>query len=127
MSFNLTPSSEVARLAEQHGVRIVEGSIIYRLVDDVKSLLEDRLPPIVSSRVLGQAEIADIFEIDVKKRGKVKIAGCKIRNGVIERGSKVRVIREGKVVYEGMRLSFPFLMHFAPESCSASLKQRSVI
>jgi translation initiation factor IF-2 len=59
------------------------------------------LPPIVTQRVLGEAEIAKIFEITVKGRQQKSIAGCKIRNGTIGRLHKVRVLRDGEKIFDG--------------------------
>jgi translation initiation factor IF-2 len=102
ISFNTTISPNIRALAERAGTKILDHNIIYRLVDDVKASLEAELTPIVKSRVLGEAEIAQIFEIN-QKRKKVKIAGCKVRNGTVVRNSKVRVLRglENEVVYAG--------------------------
>ena len=101
VTFNAAPSPEVLWLAERNGVRIIEGSIIYRVVDEAKELLEERLPPLISTRVLGEAEIAQIFEIRVKARESIRIAGCKVRNGVVSRGAKVKVLRDGNTVHDG--------------------------
>ena len=101
VTFNAAPSPEVVWLAERNGVRIIEGSIIYRVVDEVKELLEDRLPPLVSTRVLGEAEIAQVFEIRVKAHNNLKIAGCRVRNGVVSRNARVRVLRDGDTVHDG--------------------------
>ena len=102
ISFNTSTSADVRRLAESSGVTILEQNIIYRLIDDVKKKLEEVLPSQVTQRVVGEAEIAQVFDINVKKRVMVPIAGCRVRNGVISRGTKVRVLRNKAVVFEGM-------------------------
>ena len=103
ISFNTAISPTMRAMAERAGTKILDHNIIYRLVDDVKASLEDVLPTIVKTRVLGEAEIAQIFEIN-QKRKKVKIAGCKVRNGTIMRNAKVKVLRglENEVVYTGL-------------------------
>ena len=65
-------------------------------------MLEEKLPPIITQRVLGEAEIGAAFEIGVGGRKKVKIAGCKIRNGVIGSNARVRVMRGEEKVYDGL-------------------------
>jgi translation initiation factor IF-2 len=107
ISFNTNVSPTMRALAERAGTKILDHNIIYRLVDDVKASLEDVLPPIVRSRVLGEAEIAQVFEINVKRK-KQKIAGCKVRNGTILMNSKVRVARGfgNDVVYSGVYCAF---------------------
>lgn len=102
ISFNTVIEGAIARMAEEKGVQIIDQSIIYRLVDDVKAKLSEKLPPLVTQRVSGEAEIAQIFDINVKGRVKVPVAGCRVRNGVVGRGEKVRVLRGKEVVYDGM-------------------------
>lgn len=108
IAFNVSIEPAMRRLADQSGVRILEENIIYRLVDDVKAKLSEMLPPLVTQRVLGEAEVAQVFEINVKGRVMVPVAGCRVRNGVVSKSAKVRVLRGKEVVYDGMLLlSFP--------------------
>ena len=100
INFNTTVNNRIRQLAESKGVDIIDQSIIYRLVDDVKAKLGEKLPPIITQKVIGEAEIGQIFEINLKGRKKLLVAGCKIRNGVISKNAKVRVLR-GEVVYDG--------------------------
>jgi translation initiation factor IF-2 len=72
-------------------------NIIYNLVDDVKAALSGMLTPETREKFLGNAEILDVFNIS--KVGKV--AGCKVTEGVMRRGSKVRLIRDNVVIHEG--------------------------
>ncbi|ECR1888980.1 translation initiation factor IF-2, partial [Campylobacter jejuni] len=72
-------------------------NVIYNLLDDVKALLGGMMSPIISEEQLGQAEIRQV--INVPKIG--QIAGCMVTEGVINRGAKIRLIRDGVVVYEG--------------------------
>jgi translation initiation factor IF-2 len=101
ISFNTNVEPRMMMQAEKEGVEIIDQSIIYRLVEDVTAKLEEALPPAVTQRVTGEAEIAMSFNITVKGRQTIPIAGCKIRNGVISRGSKVRVLRGSNTVYDG--------------------------
>lgn len=101
IAFNLPPNEGLKAMALSKGVKVLENNIIYRVLDDVKSVLEEKLPPIITQRVLGEAEIGAAFEIGVGGRKKVKIAGCKIRNGVIGSNARVRVMRGEEKVYDG--------------------------
>ncbi|MCJ1249405.1 hypothetical protein MMC30_006629 [Trapelia coarctata] len=101
ITFNTPVEGSIRRMAEAAGVSILDQSIIYRLVDDVNAKLESVLPEVVTTRVTGEAEVAQVFEINVKGRVTVPVAGCRVRNGVIGRTSKVRVMRGGEVVYDG--------------------------
>lgn len=106
IAFNVSIEPAMRRMAEQMGVRILEENIIYRLVDDVKAKLSEMLPPLVTQRVLGEAEVAQVFEINVRGRVMVPVAGCKVRNGVVSKSAKVRVLRGKQIVYDGMSLLF---------------------
>ncbi|KAH9829344.1 Translation-initiation factor 2 [Teratosphaeria destructans] len=101
VAFNLPPDEGIKGAAEAKGLKVLENNVIYRVLDDVKAVLEDVLPPIVSQRVLGEAEIGQAFEIGIGGRRKMKIAGCKVRNGVVGKSHRVRVLREGEKIYDG--------------------------
>ncbi|KAB8230755.1 translation initiation factor 2 [Aspergillus alliaceus] len=101
ISFNMPIDPAMSRMAELRGVRIMNHNIIYKLIDDVKAILSEQLPPSVSHRVTGEAEIGQVFEITVKGREKTAIAGCKVRNGVINKARKVRVIRGQETIFDG--------------------------
>ncbi|KAI4212777.1 MAG: hypothetical protein LQ351_004479 [Letrouitia transgressa] len=103
ISFNQDIEGHIRRMAESQGVQILEERIIYRLADKVKEVLENMLPAIVTKRVLGEAEISQVFEINARGRKVVLIAGCRVRNGSVGRGMKISVMRgEGReVVYDG--------------------------
>ncbi|KAL1988163.1 hypothetical protein VTN96DRAFT_693 [Rasamsonia emersonii] len=99
--FNTPVDPTISRMAESHGVKILKHTIIYELIDDVKAKMSEHLPPSVSQRVTGEAEIGQIFHITVKGRETTPIAGCKVRNGVISRAKKVRVLRGKEIIYDG--------------------------
>ncbi|KAL8828437.1 MAG: hypothetical protein Q9170_006602, partial [Blastenia crenularia] len=104
LSFNQTTSPEMYRLAEREGVKLMEENIIYRLADLIKRKLEELLPEKVETRVIGEAEIAKPFEIGIGGRKKMLVAGCRVRNGVVSRANKVKVLRGGEggaCVYDG--------------------------
>jgi translation initiation factor IF-2 len=102
IAFNLPSNEGLKGIAQTKGVRVLENNIIYRVLDDVKAVLEEKLPPIITQRVLGEADLGAVFEIGVGGRKKMKIAGCKIRNGVIGHGKRARVMRGEEKVYDGM-------------------------
>ena len=106
VAFNIPIEPHIRRAAEVSGVKILEQNIIYRLVDLVKGVLEDYLEPIRTKRVLGEAEVAQVFEINVKGRQVVPVAGCKVRNGVVARNARVVVKRGGEEVFDGKTPTF---------------------
>jgi translation initiation factor IF-2 len=102
VSFNVTVPGPIALAAERAGVPLISGNVIYRLADAVKAEMEARLPEKIRSRVLGEAEVLQIFHIGLGGgKGKLPVAGVKIGNGLMKRGGRVRVLRGGKMVEEG--------------------------
>lgn len=103
IAFNLPPDESTKGVALKEGVKILENNIIYRVLDDVKEVLEEKLPPVLTQRVIGEAEVSATFDISVGGRKTMKIAGCKVRNGTIGMRSRVRVTRRnsGEKVYDG--------------------------
>lgn len=102
ISFNTTVDGNMQRTAEANEVVILSQSIIYRLVDDVKAKLSEKLPDVVTQKVVGEAEIAQVFEINTKGRIRVPVAGCRVKNGVVGRNNKVRVLRGKETIFDGM-------------------------
>ena len=97
IGFNVRAHKEAREAAEQAGVEIRYYNIIYDLVDDVKKAMSGLLAPTVREIFLGNAEILEVFNIS--KVG--KIAGCRVTDGKVERGAKVRLIRDNVVIHEG--------------------------
>ncbi|MFO7245674.1 MAG: translation initiation factor IF-2, partial [Bacillota bacterium] len=97
LGFNVRPDANARRAAEREGVEIRTYRIIYELIDDVRNALEGLLAPEIREQVIGQAEVRQTFRIP----GVGTVAGCYVTDGVVRRGAGVRVLREGKVVYEG--------------------------
>jgi translation initiation factor IF-2 len=97
VGFNVRAHKEARDLAERQGVEIRYYNIIYNLVDDVKAAMSGLLPPTLREEMLGNAQILEIFTIT--KVGHV--AGCRVTDGVVQRGASVRLIRDNVVVHEG--------------------------
>src|SRR5437660_2533533 len=98
IGFNVRPEAKAAALAERERVDIRTYSIIYEVLNDIKAAMEGLLEPTLKERVLGRAEVRQVFMI--QKVGAV--AGCYVTDGTIVRaGSSVRVVRDGVVAYEG--------------------------
>ena len=97
IGFNVRAHKEAREAAEHAGIEIRYYNIIYDLVDDVKKAMSGLLAPTVRESTLGNATILEIFK--VSKVGNV--AGCRVTNGVVERGANVRLIRDSVVVHEG--------------------------
>src|SRR5277367_4232241 len=97
IGFNVRAHKEARDLAEHQGIEIRYYNIIYNLVDDVKAAMSGLLAPTLRETMLGNALIQEIFSIS--KVGNV--AGCRITDGVVQRGSHVRLIRDNVVIHEG--------------------------
>lgn len=100
LGFNVRAHKEAREAAERAGIEIRYYNIIYDLVDDVKAAMSGLLAPTLREERLGEAQILEVF--NVSKVGKV--AGCRVLDGVVQRGAHVRLIRDNVVIHEG-RLS----------------------
>ena len=96
LGFNVRASKQARELAEREGVEIRYYAIIYDLLDDIKSVMSGMLSPLLRETFLGNAEVLEVF--DITKVGKV--AGCKVTEGSVRKGAKVRIVRDGVVVLE---------------------------
>jgi translation initiation factor IF-2 len=110
VNFNTVVPNHISALAAEKGVLILDSNIIYRVVENVKALLSEKLGPKITQRVVGEAEVAAVFDISLGGRKKMKVAGSKVRNGVISNQSKVKVLRNEEKVFEGTFLS-AFVIH----------------
>lgn len=97
IGFNVRANPQARALAKRDGVDIRYYSIIYNAIDDVKALLSGLLSPQHRENLLGNAQILEVFNIT--KVGKV--AGCRVVEGVVKRGAKVRLLRDNVVIHEG--------------------------
>ena len=97
IGFNVRANKQARDAAEREGIEIRYYNIIYNLVDDVKAAMSGLLSPERRETFLGNAEILEIFNIT--KVGKV--AGCRVTEGIVERGAQVRLIRDNVVIHEG--------------------------
>ena len=96
VGFNVRPNAEARGLAEREGVEIRTYDVIYRLTEEIEQALVGMLKPVSTEETLGEAEVRALFK--VSRLG--TIAGCQVTSGVIRRGAKVRVVRDGAVVQD---------------------------
>lgn len=97
VGFNVRANKQARENAERDNVEIRYYSVIYDLLDDIKGVLTGMLDPELRETFLGNAEILEVFSIS--KQGKV--AGCRVTEGQVRRGAKVRLIRDNVVIHEG--------------------------
>jgi translation initiation factor IF-2 len=98
VGFNVRPAGRAGELAQRQGVEIRYYSVIYQAIDEIEAALKGMLKPEFEEAQLGTAEIREVFR--VPRVGNV--AGCIVRSGTINRGSKARLVRDGVVVSENL-------------------------
>ncbi len=114
IAFNVRPSLQASRLADNAGIEIKMYSIIYNAIEEVKSAMEGMLEPKVQERITANVEIREVFKFD-----KATVAGCFVLDGKIKRDSKVRLIRDGIVIYptgEGASAELASLKRFKDDA-----------
>jgi len=110
IGFNVRPSTQASRLAETEGVEIKTYSIIYNVIDEIKSAMEGMLEPKIQEKIVANVEVRNVFKFD-----KASVAGCYVLDGKLYRNSKVRIIRDGIVIYptgEGVSAELGSLKRF---------------
>jgi translation initiation factor IF-2 len=97
IGFNVRANAQARERSKRDGVDIRYYNIIYNVVDDIKAVLSGMLAPETHEKFLGNAEILEVFTIS--KVGKV--AGCRVTEGIMRRGARVRLVRDNVVIHEG--------------------------
>jgi translation initiation factor IF-2 len=96
VGFNVRPSADARQLAEREGVDVRTYRVIYQLTEDIQQALVGMLSPVQTEETLGEAEVRALFK--VSRLG--TIAGCMVTSGLIRRGARIRVVRDGTVVQD---------------------------
>ncbi len=97
IAFNVKPSKEAKKLAENENIKISSYNIIYEVLDFIKNKMSGLLSPDVQEKIIGTAQILEIFKVS----GAGKVAGSKVMEGEITSSSDVRIIRDGKIIFTG--------------------------
>jgi translation initiation factor IF-2 len=97
IGFNVRPLADARRAADQEGVEIRTYSVIYKVTEELRAAMEGMLAPEEVEETLGQAEVLELFR--ASRVG--TIAGCRVTDGKVTRGSEVRLVRDGTVVWTG--------------------------
>lgn len=96
IGFNVRPSMQAARLAESEAIQIKLYSIIYNAIEEIKSAMEGMLEPTVEEKILANVEIKETYKFD-----KATVAGCFVLDGKIARNNRIRLVRDGIVIFTG--------------------------
>jgi translation initiation factor IF-2 len=94
MGFNVRPNLQASRLAEQEGIQIKQYSIIYNAIADIKSAMEGLLEPKIEEKEVATVEIREVYKFD-----KATVAGCYVQEGRLKRDAKIRLYRDGVLIY----------------------------
>ena len=97
IAFNVKPSKEAKKLAENENIKISSYNIIYEVLDYIKKRMSGLLTPDIEEKIIGSAQILEIFKVS----GAGKVAGSKITDGEINSTSDIRIIRDGTIIYTG--------------------------
>ena len=97
IAFNVKPSKEAKKLAENEKIKISSYNIIYEVLDYIKKKMSGLLSPDLQEKITGTAQILEIFKVS----GAGKVAGSKVTEGEINSSSDVRIIRDGAIIYTG--------------------------
>ena len=97
IAFNVKPSKEAKKLAENEKITISSYNIIYEVLDYIKKRMSGLLAPDIKESIIGTAQILEIFKVS----GAGKVAGSKVTEGEITSTSEVRIIRDGSIIYTG--------------------------
>ncbi|GAV27054.1 hypothetical protein PMKS-000515 [Pichia membranifaciens] len=101
LAFNVKVPKDILNGASKAQIEIKEFNVIYHLIEDVLATLTSRLPPIYETKVVAKVSIKQLFEITLKGRETMMIAGSRVVDGILKRNNAVRLVRDGKVIYTG--------------------------
>jgi translation initiation factor IF-2 len=96
IGFNVRPSLQASKLADHEGVEIKTYSIIYAAIDEVKSAMEGMLEPKIQEKILGILEVKETYKFD-----KISVSGCMVIEGKLARNNRIRLVRDGIIVFTG--------------------------
>jgi translation initiation factor IF-2 len=94
IGFNVRPNLQASRLSEQEGIQIKQYSVIYNAINDVKAAMEGLLEPKIEEKEVATVEVRNVFKFD-----KATVAGCYVLEGKIKRDAKIRLFRDGVLIY----------------------------
>ena len=96
IGFNVRPSMQANKLAEAESIEIKLYSIIYNAIEEIKSAMEGMMEPGVEEKILGNVEIRETYKFD-----KATVAGCFVLDGKLARNNRIRLVRDGIVIFTG--------------------------
>ncbi|KAG8829277.1 hypothetical protein FRC17_006847 [Serendipita sp. 399] len=130
IAFGVQIPKSVVQIANMQSVPLISSNIIYRVMETVREKVAGLLPPIVEHRVVGEASVQQMFEIDLKGKKTLKVAGCRVTNGTLEKNKPIRLMRNGATIHDGNLDTFRHLKKDITEArkgmeCGLSLSSYS--
>jgi hypothetical protein len=101
LSFNVNVDKKIVSRAEEKQVEVVSQRIIYELLDKIKDMMCDLLPPEEVVLIKGEAEVLQLFSISKKGKESSTVAGCRILAGKVRKDHQVRIVRKGEILWQG--------------------------
>ena len=101
VAFSVNIPRAIEGVAASNGVPFYSSTIIYRVMEEVRSRVVALLPLIIEKKVTGEANVLELFDINLKGRRTKQVAGCRVVNGLVEKSRYARVVRDGNTVHEG--------------------------
>ena len=101
VAFGVNAPRSVAQIAQSQDVSIISSDIIYRLMETIRERVAELLPPVIEFKVVGEANVQQSFNIELKGRKVLKVAGCRVSNGILEKNKSARLLRGGNIIHDG--------------------------
>jgi len=101
VAFSVPVTRIADQTAGQNEVQVFSGDVIYRVLDEVKKRVVELLPTTSETRITGEATVVQMFDIQGKGRSVIKVAGCRVGNGMMQKERKAKVLRKGEVIHDG--------------------------
>ena len=101
VAFSVKTPRPIEAIANAQNVPVLSSSVIYKLMDAVTERVAALLPPIVETRVSGEATVIQLFDIQLRGKRTTQVGGCRVASGVVEKNKLARVMRDGEIIYQG--------------------------
>lgn len=101
LAFNVKVPKDIMNSASQAGVEIKEYNVIYHLIENVLETLTSKLPPIYETKITSKVSVKQLFDITIKGKQTMTIAGSRVVDGIFKRNANIRLVRNDEVIYEG--------------------------
>lgn len=102
VAFSVNIPRAAEGIAASNEVPLYPSKIIYQIMDEVRNRVTALLPPTIETKVTGELNVLELFDINLKGSRTKRVAGCRVINGLVEKSKNARVVRDGIIIHEGM-------------------------